>query len=347
MKTSDFDYFLPDELVAQAPLAQRTDSRLLYVPSLTSSDGLPQDLQFTAVEALLREGDLLVLNDTRVIPARLFGQKESGGKLEVLVERITGQYTALCHIRCSRSPKAGAQLLLEGSVKAEVTGRQDALFEVSFDGDRPVLDWLQEFGHMPLPPYIERADDEDDQERYQTVFADKAGAVAAPTAGLHFDDVLLEKLKAKGVQTATVTLHVGAGTFQPVKVDDIAEHVMHSEWIDVPTGTAQLINATKAAGGRVVAVGTTVVRCLESLPVQADGSAQAWQGETSIFINPGYQFRFIDVLVTNFHLPKSTLLMLVSAFAGYPRMMDIYRHAVEQKYRFFSYGDAMLIERNN
>lgn len=345
MKTSDFDYILPDELIAQAPLAQRTDSRLLYVPNPSGSDGLPQDLQFTAVADLLQAGDLLVLNDTRVIPARLFGQKESGGKLEVLVERITGQHTALCHIRCSRSPKAGTQLLLEDAIEAEVTGRQDALFEVNFDADRPVLDWLQEFGHMPLPPYIERADDKDDQERYQTVFADKAGAVAAPTAGLHFDDVLLDKLKTKGVQTTTVTLHVGAGTFQPVKADDISEHVMHSEWIDVPAATAQLINKTKAAGGRVVAVGTTVVRCLESLPLQDDGSAQAWQGETSIFINPGYQFRFIDVLVTNFHLPKSTLLMLVSAFAGYPRMMDIYRHAVEQKYRFFSYGDAMLIER--
>ena len=345
MKTSDFDYFLPDDLIAQAPLAQRTDSRLLYVPSPISSSGLPQDLQFTAVVDLLQEGDLLVLNDTRVIPARLFGQKQSGGKLEVLVERITAKHTALCHIRCSRSPKPGAQLLLENAIEAEVTGRQGALFEVSFAAHKPVLDWLQEYGHMPLPPYIERADDEDDQERYQTVFADKVGAVAAPTAGLHFDDALLNTLKDKGVKTATVTLHVGAGTFQPVKADDISEHVMHAEWIDVPEKTADLINATKQVGGRVVAIGTTVVRCLESLPLQDDGAASAWQGETSIFINPGYQFRFIDVLVTNFHLPKSTLLMLVSAFAGYPRMMDIYRHAVEQQYRFFSYGDAMLLER--
>ena len=345
MKTSDFDYFLPDDLIAQAPLAQRTDSRLLYVPSPRGAEALAQDLQFTAVADLLQAGDLLVLNDTRVIPARLFGQKQSGGKLEVLVERVTGPHTALCHIRCSRSPKPGAKLLLEAAIEAEVTGRQDALFAVSFAADKPVLDWLQQYGHMPLPPYIERADDEDDQERYQTVFADKAGAVAAPTAGLHFDDALLDKLKAKGVQTATVTLHVGAGTFQPVKADEISEHVMHAEWIDVPHKTAELINATKAAGGRVVAIGTTVVRSLESLPVQDDGSAVAWQGETSIFISPGYPFRFVDLLLTNFHLPKSTLLMLVSAFAGYPRMMDIYRHAVEQKYRFFSYGDAMLLER--
>lgn len=340
MKTADFDYELPDHLIAQAPLAERTDSRLLYVPA----NAAEQDLHFTDVEDLIQPNDLLVLNDTKVIPARLFGQKESGGQLEVLVERITGEHQALCHIRCSRSPKPGSRILLEGELEAEVTGRQGALFEVQFDADRPVVAWLQEYGHMPLPPYIERADTEDDQQRYQTVFADKAGAVAAPTAGLHFDEALLQRLKDKGVQTATVTLHVGAGTFQPVKADDIAEHIMHSEWIDVPQATAELINQTRAQGGRVIAVGTTVVRSLESLP--AGQQAQGWQGETDIFINPGYQFRFIDALVTNFHLPKSTLLMLVSAFGGYPRMLDVYRHAVAQEYRFFSYGDAMLIEHN-
>ncbi len=343
MKTADFDYHLPDELIAQLPLAQRTDSRLLYVPSERHSDGQLQDLQFTALEQLLQPGDLLVLNDTRVIPARLFGQKASGGKLELLVERVTGQHEALCHIRCSRSPKPGSTLLLEGGMSAEVTAREGALFAVRF-ATQSVLHYLQAHGHMPLPPYIERADNAADAERYQTVFADKAGAVAAPTAGLHFDAALLERLRGKGVNTATVTLHVGAGTFQPVKADTLSEHRMHAEWIDVPAETAAQINQTRAAGGRVVAVGTTVVRSLESLP--AGEEAVAWQGETRIFISPGYAFRFVDVLITNFHLPKSTLLMLVSAFGGYPRMLDVYRHAVEQRYRFFSYGDAMLIERN-
>lgn len=341
MKTSDFDYFLPDELIAQAPLDKRTDSRLLYIPA----SGDLADLQFPAVLDLLQPGDLLVLNNTRVIPARLYGQKASGGKLEVLVERITGEHEALCHIRCSRSPKPGTALLLESAVAAEVTGRQGALFEVRFDPARPLLEWLEAYGHMPLPPYIERADTEDDQQRYQTVFADKAGAVAAPTAGLHFDESLLQGLADKGIKTAEVTLHVGAGTFQPVKVDEIAEHVMHAEIIDIPQQTCDLINQTRAAGGRVVAVGTTVVRSLESLP---EGElATPFQGETSIFITPGFRFRFVDVLITNFHLPKSTLLMLVSAFGGYEKMMRAYHHAVEQRYRFFSYGDAMLIEHDH
>lgn len=341
MKTADFDYHLPDELIAQTPPPERTDSRLLYVPKV----GECVNQVFTDVLTHLKDGDCLVLNDTRVIPARLRGQKASGGQLEVLVERVTSEHTALCHIRCSRSPKAGTHITLEGAVNATVTGRKGALFCVSFDESRTVFEWLDEFGHMPLPPYIERDDEDTDRTRYQTVFSDKLGAVAAPTAGLHFDEAILQTLTDKGVHIAKVTLHVGAGTFKPVQADNISEHVMHSEWVNLPAETADTINATRARGGRVVGVGTTVVRSLESAPKCLNNNLKAWQGETDIFITPGFEFRFVDALITNFHLPKSTLLMLISAFGGYPKMMQVYEYAVEQAYRFFSYGDAMFIER--
>ncbi|MGM0563951.1 MAG: tRNA preQ1(34) S-adenosylmethionine ribosyltransferase-isomerase QueA [Pseudomonadota bacterium] len=338
MNIDDFNFDLPRELIAQQPLPQRRDSRLLHLPAGAG----PVDRRFADILDLLKAGDLLVLNDTRVIPARLFGQKASGGQLELLVERLLGEHSALCHIRCSRSPKAGTLLQLEGDIRAEVSGRQGALFEVRFDDSRSVLDWLGEYGHMPLPPYIERADEASDEERYQTVYAKKAGAVAAPTAGLHFDEALLDALRAKGVAVAHITLHVGAGTFQPVKVERIEDHTMHSERIEVSEATCRSIESARRRGGRVVAVGTTVVRALESLP---EGRVpMPFTGETSIFITPGYRFRFVDALVTNFHLPRSTLLMLVSAFGGYQRMIDAYRHAVARRYRFFSYGDAMLIE---
>ncbi|EDY86543.1 S-adenosylmethionine:tRNA ribosyltransferase-isomerase [gamma proteobacterium HTCC5015] len=341
MKTQDFHFDLPSELIAQVPLERRVDSRLLCL----SGDSGPVDRQFANVIDMLDPGDLLVLNDTRVIPARLHGNKASGGKLEVLIERITDEHRALCHIRCSRSPKPGTRIVLEGVVEAEILGRQGALFDVQFDPAKPLMDWLLEYGHMPLPPYIERSDEASDQERYQTVFAEKAGAVAAPTAGLHFDQDMMAALEAKGVRIAKVTLHVGAGTFQPVKVDEIAEHTMHSERIDVGEETCRAISETRSRGGRVVAVGTTVVRSLESLP-EGD-HPQPYCGETDIFITPGFSFRFIDVLITNFHLPCSTLLMLVSALGGYDKVMSAYRHAVEQRYRFFSYGDAMWVENQS
>lgn len=341
MKTADFDYDLPDELIAQTPPKVRTDSRLLYVPK--SGDCVDQS--FTDIIDYFQAGDCLVLNDTKVIPARLKGQKASGGKLEVLIERVTGQHSALCHIKCSRSPKPDTHIILEQHVNATVTGRAGALFCVAFDASRTVFEWLDDYGHMPLPPYIERADDAQDRSRYQTVFSQHLGAVAAPTAGLHFDEATLSALQAKGVCIAKVTLHVGAGTFKPVQTDDISAHVMHSEWVNVPAETADIINRTREQGGRVIGVGTTVIRSLESSPKSLNNKLQSWQGETDIFITPGFDFRFVDVLITNFHLPKSTLMMLVSAFGGHPKMMAVYQHAVAQKYRFFSYGDAMLIER--
>ncbi|MCW8972756.1 MAG: tRNA preQ1(34) S-adenosylmethionine ribosyltransferase-isomerase QueA, partial [Gammaproteobacteria bacterium] len=285
--------------------------------------------------------DLLVFNDTRVIPARLFGRKESGGAVEVLVERITGEQTVLAHLRASKSPRPGSWLTLEEGIAVEVSGRDGALFALRFPA--PVLELLKQYGRMPLPPYIEREAGESDAERYQTVYARKEGAVAAPTAGLHFDEAMLAHLDEMGVESAYVTLHVGAGTFQPVRVDDIREHHMHSEYIEVPQAVVDAVAATRARGGRVVAVGTTVVRSLESAARANGGELAVYSGETDIFIYPGYQFRVIDALVTNFHLPESTLLMLVSAFAGYEQTMAAYRHAVEQRYRFFSYGDAMFL----
>ncbi len=336
MRTADFHFDLPEELIAQRPAAERGASRLLV---LDGAEGTPQDRRFADLPSLLSPGDLLVFNDTRVIPARLFGVKESGGKVEVLIERITAEREALAHIRASKSPKPGGRLSLEEAFEVEVTGREGALFALRFPG--PALELLEAHGRLPLPPYIEREAGEDDDERYQTVYADKAGAVAAPTAGLHFDQAMLDRLAAMGVEQARVTLHVGAGTFQPVRVENIDEHHMHSERIEVPAETVAAIAACRARGGRVVAVGTTVVRSLES--AARGGRLVPYSGETDIFIHPGYRFGVVDALLTNFHLPESTLLMLVSAFAGYDEVMAAYRHAVAQRYRFFSYGDAMFL----
>ncbi|UOG91876.1 MAG: tRNA preQ1(34) S-adenosylmethionine ribosyltransferase-isomerase QueA [Candidatus Thiothrix sulfatifontis] len=338
MKLSDFHYDLPPALIASEPLTERTASRLLI---LNSASGECRDGQFTDVLDLIQPEDLLVFNNTRVIPARLHGEKATGGKVEVLVERITGDHTALAHIRASKAPKPGMRLCLEQAIDAQVTGRQDDLFEVQFLHTDSALRLLEQYGHIPLPPYIERADTPADRERYQTVFAQQPGAVAAPTAGLHFDQPLLEALRQKGVQTAAVTLHVGAGTFQPVRVQDLSQHVMHAEYADVSQEVCDAVAACRERGGRVVAVGTTSVRSLES--AARDGTLKPFQGDTRLFITPGYSFRVVDVMITNFHLPESTLLMLVSAFAGYENIKQAYQHAVRQEYRFFSYGDAMLI----
>lgn len=338
MKKSDFHFDLPPELIAQLPLLQRGASRLLV---LDGASGELTDKQFADLPELLHAGDLLVFNDTRVIPARLFGQKDSGGKIEVLVERILDSHRVLAHLRASKSPKQGARLLLEDCVHAEVLGRQGELFELRFDDTRSAIDVLEAHGHLPLPPYIERAADANDDERYQTVYGKHKGSVAAPTAGLHFDDEMLARLREMGVEFAYVTLHVGAGTFQPVRSDDIRDHYMHTEYLEVSAETCSKIASVRSRGGRVYAVGTTSVRSLES--AACDGELQLYAGETDIFIYPGYRFRVIDGLITNFHLPESTLLMLVSALGGHDNIMRGYRHAVEQRYRFFSYGDAMLI----
>ena len=338
MRRSDFDYHLPQHLIAQRPLPERGASRLLV---LDGSCGTVNDRQFVDIGDYLNAGDVLVFNDTKVIPARLFGQKSSGGKVEVLVERVLNDHQVLAHVRASKSPKPGGHLVLDGKVDVEVRGRQGDLFELQFLDPRPVFDILDRIGHIPLPPYIERPDELDDHERYQTVYASRPGAVAAPTAGLHFDEVLLDKLRAKGVETVFVTLHVGAGTFQPVRADELKDHQMHAEYVEVSQQAAGAINSARAAGGRIVAVGTTAVRSLES--AAASGELKYFTGETRLFITPGYKFKAIDLLITNFHLPESTLLMLVSALGGYEYTMAAYRHAVEQEYRFFSYGDAMLV----
>lgn len=338
MKLSDFYYDLPSELIASEPLAQRTDSRLLVVDG---ASGECRDGRFTDVLTLIRPGDLLVFNDTRVIPARLHGHKLSGGKVEVLVERVLDAHTVLAHVRASKPPKAGALLRLEEAIDAQVECRQDALFQIRFSNEATVLDLLEQYGHVPLPPYIERQDTEADRFRYQTVFAREPGAVAAPTAGLHFDNALLAALRENGVEMAAVTLHVGAGTFQPVRVQDLSQHVMHAEYVEVSAATCAAVAACKARGGRVVAVGTTSVRSLESAAQQGD--LQPFQGDTRLFIMPGYRFRVVDAMITNFHLPESTLLMLVSAFSGYETIRQAYQHAIRQGYRFFSYGDAMFL----
>ena len=338
MQVSDFSFEFPDELIASFPLDQRSTSRLLC---LDGNSGEVVHRQFTDLVDLLAPGDLLVFNNTRVIPARLFGQKESGGKVELLIDRVTSDNTALAHVRSTRSPKPGAKLFFEGDIQATVEGRQGNLFELSFQIEGTLIDALEQHGHMPLPPYMNREDQLEDRERYQTVYNKTPGAVAAPTAGLHFDDGMFEKIKAKGIDTAFVTLHVGAGTFQPVKVETVTEHVMHAEYIEVSQEVCDQVKATKAAGGRVIAVGTTSVRCLES--ASAKGEITPYSGDTSIFIYPGYKYRVVDRLVTNFHLPESTLLMLVSAFAGFDNTISAYDQAVAEKYRFFSYGDAMFI----
>lgn len=356
MNLSDFHFDLPDELIARYPKPERTASRLLQ---LNGENGAISHRTFNDVLDLINEGDLLIFNNTRVIPARMYGRKISGGKIEVLVERVLTETTFLAHVRSSKAPKAGAELILgedklgEGhGVKVMMTGRQDALFELEIvDKSTALLDVLQKIGHMPLPPYIDRPDEDADQERYQTVYNKVPGAVAAPTAGLHFDDELLMKLKAKGVNFAFVTLHVGAGTFQPVRVEKIEDHHMHAEYVEVSKEVCEAILATKAAGKRVIAVGTTSVRSIESAALAAEekGSSQLiepFYSDTSIFIYPGKKFRVIDCLITNFHLPESTLIMLVSAFAGYEHTMNAYKSAVENRYRFFSYGDSMFITKN-
>ncbi len=336
---SDFDFALPPELIAQQPAAQRSGSRLL-----DGRGAAPIDRLFHELPALLHAGDLLVFNDTRVIKARLLGAKASGGAVEALVERVLPDHEVLMHLRASKSPKAGSRVRFADAFEAEVLGRagpQDSLFHLRFPDDP--LRLLERHGHVPLPPYITHADTAEDERRYQTVFAAKPGAVAAPTAALHFDAALLAALAQRGVATANVTLHVGAGTFQPVRSENLAEHRMHHEWFDVPAATVDAITRTRAAGGRIVAVGTTTLRALES--AARSGALVAGSRDTDIFITPGFGFRVVDVLVTNFHLPKSTLLMLVSAFAGFEQMRALYAHAIRERYRFFSYGDAMLLAR--
>ena len=340
MKTQDFDFELPDALIARYPAEQRSGSRLLHVEGVA---GVWTDRRFTDLPTLLRPGDVLIFNDTRVIPARLRGAKASGGKVEALVERVLSEHEALLFIRASKSPKAGAVLRFGEGLTVQVLGRRDDLFHVEFDPARSVLDWLADYGEVPLPPYMERLADASDQNRYQTIYARDPGAVAAPTAGLHFDEAMLERLRAAGVETAFVTLHVGAGTFLPVRADNIAEHTMHSERYVIPQATVAAIAAARKRGNRVCAVGTTTLRALES--AARGGALTAGEGETDIFITPGYRFRVVECLLTNFHLPKSTLLMLVSAFGGMNLLRRAYAHAVSDQYRFFSYGDAMWIER--
>ncbi|GLX81346.1 tRNA preQ1(34) S-adenosylmethionine ribosyltransferase-isomerase QueA [Thalassotalea eurytherma] len=345
MRVADFSFDLPEHLIARYPKAQRTASRLM---ALDGNTGDISHQTFPDVLSHLAPGDLLVFNNTRVIPARMFGQKASGGKLEVLVERILDEHSVLAHVRCSKSPKPGSEIILEGEVNVTMVARHDALFELKFNHDENVLNILERIGHMPLPPYIDRPDEDSDKERYQTVYNEKPGAVAAPTAGLHFDDELLEKIKAKGVELAFVTLHVGAGTFQTVKVDDVKDHVMHAEYVEVSEQVVEQIKQTKARGGRIIAVGTTSVRSLESAAksaLDAGTELAPYYQDTSIFITPGYNWQLVDGLITNFHLSESTLLMLVSAFSGYEHIMAAYKEAVANEYRFFSYGDAMFLTR--
>ncbi|MCE6004545.1 tRNA preQ1(34) S-adenosylmethionine ribosyltransferase-isomerase QueA [Acinetobacter junii] len=342
MQLSDFSFDLPDELIARYPLESRSASRLLHI----DDQGHYHDHSFTDILDLLNEGDLLVLNDTKVMKARLKGKRATGGAIEVLVERMLDTHTAHCHIKSSNSPKAGAELYIgEDSVLVTVQGRHENLFVVDFS--QPILSVLDQYGQLPIPPYFNREAEEIDTERYQTVFHDpeKIASVAAPTASLHFDQDLLEKLAAKGVQKTFVTLHVGAGTFMPVRTTDITNHIMHSEWCDVPQSTIDLILETKARGNKVIAVGTTATRALESAAQANDGKIAAWTGDTQIFIYPGYQFCIVDRLITNFHLPESTLLMLVSALSNRDNILSAYEHAVKERYRFFSYGDAMLIDK--
>jgi len=344
MKTRDFFYDLPERLIAQYPAKQRTDSRLLHIDKKHSSF---EDRQFTDFPDLLKPNDLLVFNNTRVIPARLFGHKPTGGKVEILIERISSEFSALAHVRASKTPRIGSEIILDiagagEKISFKIEDRHDNLFVLSTDAGIRITDILEKFGHMPLPPYIQRSDEARDLDRYQTVYARQPGAVAAPTAGLHFDDDILNAIKKKGVNSAYVTLHVGAGTFQPVRSERIQEHAMHSEYLEVFAETVALCKQAREQGGRIIAVGTTAVRSLET--AAADGELKPYSGETDIFIYPGYAFKSVDALLTNFHLPESTLLMLVCAFAGYETTMRAYQHAVVQEYRFFSYGDAMFIE---
>jgi S-adenosylmethionine:tRNA ribosyltransferase-isomerase len=337
LKRSQFHFELPPALIAQQPLERRSDSRLLR---LSLRDGGLADHQFRDLPELLQAGDLLVFNDTEVIPARLFARKETGGKVEVMLERLLGDSACLAQLRASKTLRAGAVLLLEDGSKLEVNGRQGAFFQLALEGGG-LSRLIEKLGHMPLPPYISREDTPADRERYQTVYASKPGAVAAPTAGLHFDPELLAAIDRRGVQRITVTLHVGAGTFQPVRTENIENHRMHAEYLEVSEQVCEAVVSTRQKGGRVIAVGTTVVRSLES--AATTGEPAPFAGESRIFIYPGYEFKAIDGLITNFHLPESTLLMLVSALAGMDETRAAYRHAVQEQYRFFSYGDAMLV----
>jgi S-adenosylmethionine:tRNA ribosyltransferase-isomerase len=346
MKRSDFNYALPENLIARRPADQRRQSRMLCLDGKT---GAIDHRHFVDLQELLQPGDLLVLNNTQVIPARVFGRKESGGRVEILIERLLDENRVLAHIRASKSPKVGSRLFLTADdnshqsddVSVEMTGRQGELFELLFPVEHSVLSVLDRIGHMPLPPYIDRPDDAADRQRYQTVFGEKQGAVAAPTAGLHFDEKMLEQLQAKGIELGFVTLHVGAGTFQPVRAEDIRDHKMHSEYLEVDETICRKVAETRRRKGRVVAVGTTAVRCLET--ASQSGHIQPYCGDTDIFIYPGYRFRCVDALLTNFHLPESTLIMLVSAFAGQELVLSAYREAVKEQYRFFSYGDCMFV----
>ncbi len=340
MQRSDFHYDLPSELIAQHPLAKRSDSRLLHV------NGDAKTLinrQFAELPQLLKPNDLLIFNDTRVIPARVFGVKPSGGKVEIMLERMLGGHRILAHVNASKPLRTEAPIQLAGGVLATFIGRHDDLFELELNSDP--LTFFQQYGALPLPPYISREVDIADTERYQTVYSKQLGAVAAPTAGLHFDVAMLDQLAKAGVDFSYVTLHVGAGTFQPMRVDNLDDHKMHQEMVQVPKSTCDAIRRTREMDGRIIAVGTTVVRSLESVAQASNGELRAFSGETQLFIRPGYQFKAVDAMITNFHLPESTLLMLVCAFGGYDLMMAAYRHAVTERYRFFSYGDAMFIER--
>lgn len=340
MKRSDFFYELPEALIAKTPLPERSASRLLH---LNGNNGSFVDRQFVDLETQLEAGDLLVFNNTKVLPARLFGQKTSGGRIEFLIERVVGSHDAHVHARASKGLKDGAYVAIEGGGRLRCLGRADDLYVVRFE--EPVAEVLERSGHMPLPPYLNRADTIEDRSRYQTVYAEQPGAVAAPTAGLHFDEAMLARLKARGVIFGYVTLHVGAGTFQPVRADSLTDHPMHAEWMEVTAPLVTQVEHTRAAGKRVVAVGTTSVRALESAAV-GPGRIAPFCGDTRIFIFPGYTFRVVDALITNFHLPESTLLMLVSAFCGRENVLAAYQHAVVAQYRFFSYGDAMFLEPN-
>lgn len=337
MQLSDFDYVLPDELIARYPTAERRASRLLEVGNDL------RDRQFAQLPDLLRHGDLLVFNDTRVIHARLRGHKETGGKCEVLVERVTGDQSAVAHVRASKSPKAGTTLNFSAGVTATVKGRDDEFFSLEFSD--PLMPFLDKYGEVPLPPYLNRDADSADDERYQTVYAREPGAVAAPTAGLHFDEALLEDIAGAGVRSAFVTLHVGAGTFQALREEDVEANRLHRERLVVGADCCDLVQETRASGGRVIAVGTTAVRALET--ASQSGALTPYTGETDLFILPGYEFRTVDAMLTNFHLPQSSLLMLVAAFAGRERVLGAYRHAVEHQYRFFSYGDSMFLTKGS
>ena len=340
MKLSDFHYDLPEELIAQFPPVKRGDSRLLC---LDGNTGELSDKHFSAFIDLLQPEDLLVFNNTKVMPARLYGQKNTGGKVEILIERLLSDNQVLAHVRASKSPKPGSSIELDGGIQLEVEGRDEALFVLN-SGAQDFLSIMNRVGHIPLPPYITREDEQDDGSRYQTVYAEKTGAVAAPTAGLHFTESMLEQIRAKGVRSAYVTLHVGAGTFQPVRTDDLDEHEMHKEFVELGQDVVDAVKETREQGGRVIAIGTTSVRSLESA-AQATGKLAVFSGDTQLFIRPGFRFNVVDAMLTNFHLPESTLLMLVSAFSGYENIMRAYRHAVKEHYRFFSYGDAMWLSR--